>query len=194
MNDLQDKEQEDELKRYWQESTISARNSALVRELSAKVTQFDRKIFWRNFREYAAGLVLVVWAGYGAFKGNRPSIGMVVGVVFVMAYLSWQHRKLRPLDPSADVGAYRKALVERFDDQIRLLSRVKYWYLLPLYLPVVWMTVERWPRGPWSAGIGLALVTALYAFIGWLNESWGVRKLQEARATVKAMSEEEQGT
>jgi hypothetical protein len=194
MSDLREREQEDELRRYWQESTMGAHDPALIRELSAKVTGFDRKIFWRNFREYAAGLVLLVWAGFRALKGNRPAIAMMAGVGFVMAYLWWQHRKLKPLDPSAEVGVYQKALLERFDDQIRLLSRVKYWYLLPLYLPVVWITVEFWRRNPWSASISLAIITAAYVFIGWLNEKWAVRKLQEAKATVNAMLEEKQGT
>jgi hypothetical protein len=189
MSNPRDREKEKE----WKESTIDARDPALlIRELSAKVGRFDQKIFWRNFREYAAGLVVLVWAGYRALQGNRPSIGMVVGIVFVLAYLSWQHRKLRPLDPSADVGAYRKALLERFDDQIRLLSRVKYWYLLPLYLPVVWMTVELWPRGPWAAGTGLAVVTAVFTSLGWLNERYAVRNLEKARAQLKAMAEEEE--
>ena len=193
MSDLPEREQEEELMHYWQESTMGARDQALIRNLSAKVTRFDRKISWRNFREYTASLAVLVWAGFGAFRGNRPAMAMVVGVVFVMAYLWWQHRKLRPLDPSADVGTYRKALLERFDDQIRLMGRVKYWYLLPLYVPVVWTMVDALPRRPWSASITLAIVTVVYVFIGWLNERWAVRKLQEARAKVKAMSEEEEG-
>jgi hypothetical protein len=192
MSDLRDREQEEELMRYWQEYTTAGPDPAqLIKELSAKVTRFDRTIFWRNFREYAAGLVVVVWAGYYALKGHKPSMAMVLGVGFVMTYLWWQHRKLRPLDPSANVNFYRKALVERFDDQIRLLSRVKYWYLLPMYLPIVWMSVERWPRYRWGAVISLVIVTAAYAFIGWLNEKCAVRYLQEARANVKAMFEEE---
>jgi hypothetical protein len=193
MSDLRDKEQEEELMHYWQECATADPDSAqLIKELLAKVTRFDRTIFWRNFREYAAGLVVLIWAGYYALKGHKPSMAMVLGVAFVMTYLWWQHRKLKPLDPSANAIFYRKALVERFDDQIRLLSRVKYWYLLPLYLPIVWMSVERWPRYRWAAVVSLVIVTAAYGFIGWLNEKCAVRYLQKARANVKAMFEEEQ--
>jgi hypothetical protein len=188
MSDLRDREEE-ELMQFWQESAMDTTDPArLIRELSARVTHFDRKIFRRNFREYAAGLVVLIWAGYFALKGSRPSMAMAACAAFVMAYLWWQHRKMKPLDPSTSVDVYKKALLERFDDQIRLLSRVKYWYLLPLYVPIVWGAVELWPSSPWAAGIGLAAVTAAYAFVGWLNEKCAVKLLEEARAKVNAMA------
>jgi hypothetical protein len=109
----------------------------------------------------------------------------------VMAYLWWQHRGLKALDPSAEARVYRKALIEHYDLQIRLLSRVKYWYLLPLYVPMVWQTVEMWRRRPAMALVSLAAATAVFVFIGWLNEIRAVRKLKAARAKVEAMSEEE---
>jgi hypothetical protein len=157
------------------------------------VNQFDRKIFWRNFCEYAAGLVGLIWSVYMAVRGNRPYIGMALGVTFVMAYLWWQHRKCTQPDPSMNVLIYEKALVERFDSQIRLLSQVKYWYLLPLYLPMIWMTIERFPRHGWGAIFNLAIVTASFAFIGWLNEKLAVGRLKEARGKVLAMIEMQEG-
>jgi hypothetical protein len=63
-----------------------------------------------------------------------------------------------------------------------LLSRVRYWYLLPLYVPAVWQIAQGWSWQPWAAAFALAVVTAAFAFIGWLNERCGVRFLQEARA------------
>jgi hypothetical protein len=196
VSDLRDREPEDELKRYWQENTIDAPgtcNPALVRELSSRVTQFDRKIFWRNSSEYAAGLVVLIWSGFMAYRGNRPAIGTVLGVTFVMAYLWWQHRKLRQPDPSTNVLVYEKALLERFDSQIRLLSRVRYWYLLPLYIPIVWMAVEWFARQGWRAIFFLAIVTAAFVFVGWLNEKLAVGMLKEASAKVRAMIKEQEG-
>ncbi len=196
MSDLRDREPEDELKRYWQENIIGpqgTRNPALAGELASKVAQFDRKIFWRNSREYAAGLVVLIWAGSMAFRGYRPAIGLILGVTFVMAYLWWQHRKLRPLDPSTNVLVYEKALLERFDSQIRLLSRVKYWYLLPLYIPILWMATEWFTGHGWGAIVFLAIVTASFVFVGWLNEKLAVGQLKEARTKVKAMVEEQEG-
>ena len=88
MSDLADREPEDELKRYWQADTVYMRNTreaALARELSLRVTQFDRKIFWRNFREYAAGLLVMIWSGYGAYKGSKPAIAMMAGRPMMIA-------------------------------------------------------------------------------------------------------------
>lgn len=197
MSDLHDREPEDELKRLWQESIMNGQGGhdpALLRGLSSRVTQFDRKIFWRNFREYAAGLLVLIGASYMAIRGNRPAIAMVFGVSFVMTYLWWQHRKFRQPDPSTNVLVYEKALLERFNNQIRLLSRVKYWYLLPLYVPIVWMTIEQLSRHIWGAILSLAVVTAAYVFIGWLNEKLAVGHLKEASAKVQAMIEEQEGT
>jgi hypothetical protein len=195
MSDLLDREPEDELIRYWQTNTLDAQGTyhqALAQELSSKVTQFDRKIFWRNSREYVVGLVVLIWSGYMAFRGSRSSIGMALGVTFVMAYLWWHHRNLGHPDPSMNVMVYEKALLERFDSQIRLLSRVKYWYLLPLYLPILWTTIEQFPRRGWRVIVFLAIVTVSYVFIGWLNERLAVGKLKEARAKVIAMMEKQE--
>jgi hypothetical protein len=46
----------------------------------------------------------------------------------------------------------------------------------------MWQFAEGWQRRPWSAGIALAIVTAVFALIGLLNERDAVRFLQKARA------------
>ena len=90
----------------------------------ARVWRFDQQIFWRNFREYTAGLVLmVVFAGQIAL--NNDPFGGAIGLAcvgFVMTFLWWKHRHLEPLDPAADLRVYRRALLQRFDDQIRLAA------------------------------------------------------------------------
>jgi hypothetical protein len=115
---------------------------------------------------------------------------MVAATIFVMAYLWLQHRNLKQPDPSTDVFAYQKALLERFDQQIRLLIRVKYWYLTPLYLPILWMNLEKFSIHPWGSCFSIAIVTALYGFIGWLNEKAAVGTLKNARKQLLAMIEE----
>ena len=84
------------------------------------------------------------------------------------------------------------ALLERFDSQIRLLSRVKYWYLLPLYIPIIWMTIDWFPRHGWGAIFSLAIVTAIFYFIARLNEKLAVGQLKEARAKLRTMVEEQE--
>ncbi|MDZ4797439.1 MAG: hypothetical protein SGI92_04710 [Bryobacteraceae bacterium] len=80
-----------------------------------------------------------------------------------MAYLWRSNRKTQqPLDPALDVRSYQAALIQRYDAQIRLLSNVKYWYVLPLFgwMALVGLTVpSKLPGGP----VGYFAVLAVLA-------------------------------
>jgi hypothetical protein len=184
---------EDELVRLWQNDTVGTPESErIARTLMAQTWRFDQKISRRNFREYGAGIaVMAFFAGHVALGDPIFGATGIVCVAFVMAYIWWTHRDLEPLDPTADLAAYRAALLRRFDDQIRLLRTVPYWYLLPLFVPCVWVSVRVWDRKGWLALIPLAVFAAFYAFIGWLNVGPGVRGLRAARAKVEAMFTDE---
>jgi len=186
--------EDDELLRLWQRNTVGGMDSErLARTLMAQTWRFDNKIFRRNLREYAAGIALmVVFAGQMVFSDDF--IGGAIGfgcVGFVMAYIWWTHRDPEPLDPAADLAAYRAALLKRFDDQIRLLRTVPYWYLLPLLGPCFWQAIRLWERIRWRVLVPLAVLLAFFAFIGWLNVGPGVRMLRAARAKVEAMFADE---
>jgi len=190
MTDLLERDDAD-LQACWQQTLVDAPDAERrVQELAAHVTRFDRNIGWRNGLEYAAGLVLVVWGGYRAMHGSRQALSVVAGALFVMGYLWWTHRSVTPLDPSADARTYRDALLARIDFQIRLLGSVRYWYLLPLYVPGVWQMVELWPEKRWRAVLALLVVTIFFAGVAWLNEVLGVRKLTATRAAIETMFEE----
>jgi hypothetical protein len=62
---------------------------------------------------------------------------------------------------------------------------MRYWYLMPLYLPVMWQAAEAWPQSPGAAVIIVVVVTGLFALIGWLNEVLAVRRLEQAHASVQ---------
>jgi hypothetical protein len=181
---------DDEWVRTWQGHMASEEHpDRVARRIMAQVWRFDHRLFWRNAREYAAGIVLlVVFLGQLAM-GDDP-IGALVGigsVGFVLGYLWWRHRGLQPLDPAADVIAYKAALLARIDDQIRLLRSVTYWYLLPLSLPSLWQAAHVWDRSPWAAATSLAVVGAVFALLRWLNVTAGVGVLLATRANVESM-------
>jgi hypothetical protein len=184
------------LLRLWQETTIATPDSDRMARSVGRMAleRFDRAIVHHDFREYAAFVLLaVVFSGQAAMGGDRvqAAIGIASGV-FVVSYLWWQHRRLTGLDPTADGRAYQAALLERIDGQLRLLKNIRYWYLLPLYLPVMWTVVVTWRRHPVGAVVGWALMTAVYVVIGWLCERMAVRRLtveREAVASLYAESE-----
>ena len=184
-----------ELRSLWQKTLPGGMDAAQVaREIASKVEKFDRRIRWRNLREYAAGAILIA---YFSFKLRDPSLRLTAAagiavVVFVMAYLWRSHRQLLPLDPAADARAYQAALLARYDRQIRLLSRVKYWYVLPLYLWMLLNILITVPSQQTARRIRAVLVvTALSASVAWLNEGWAAKKLKEKRKKAEALLEEE---
>jgi hypothetical protein len=184
----------EEWARLWQGHMPSEEDPERVaRTIMAQVWRFDQMLFWRNAREYAAGIVLLV-VFMGQLVMGDDGVGALVGigaVGFVMAYLWWKHRGLQPLDPAADVIAYKAALLARVDDQIRLLRSVTYWYLLPLTLPILWQAGRVWSKSPWAAAISLAGAMALFAFLRWLNITAGVNALRATRAHVESLYPQE---
>ena len=185
---------EKELIHMWQESTAPGPLDAgeLARSIAARVDQFDRKIRWRNVREYVAGGLLIVWFLWLARipSGRAIAIAGIVAVGFVMIYL-WRSQRATPtLDPTSDATSYRKALLDRYDHQIGLLRRVKYWYVLPMYLWMLLVLVST----PSPASIPSFLLITLFAgFVVWLNESYGVRKLQAARKEAESLLQNDDG-
>jgi len=191
---------DNELQQVWQASSISqpADPAEIARTIAGAVHRFDRSIFWRNFREYAAGgVMLIVFAGSAALGHGRivPLVG-VVAVSFVLGYMWWKHRNLKPLDPTADARAYKAALLARYDRQIQLLRSVRYWYFLPLYVWILAATVANALHrpahlSPWAHAISLAaslgFVTALYVWLLRLNERHAVRRLAEAKKQAESL-------
>jgi uncharacterized membrane protein len=180
--------------RVWQTNTpVDADPDKLARAIMAQTWKFDQKIFRRNTREYAAGVLLLV--GFAVQLGmGFDRIGAIVGMVsvaFVLLYLWWKHRRLQPLDPASDVAAYKAALIARYDDQIRLLRYVPYWYLLPLYIWPLWIASRIWRKSPAAAIVVLLVMLAFYIGIGWLNVVAGTRMLRAARDKVESMFPQE---
>jgi uncharacterized membrane protein YbaN (DUF454 family) len=152
--------------------------------------RFDSHILWRNFREYA-GAVAVVGFGVWRFmaRDDRLQASAIVGAAaFVAGYLWFQHRRLPRLDPTATARDYQAALLGRLDRQIALLGSVRYWYLLPLYVPVLIQVAHAWQAHQRVAAVlMLVVVTAFYAALAHVNERLAVNHLKEERARVASL-------
>ena len=186
---------EKELIHMWQESTAPGPLDAgeLARGIAAKVDQFDRKIRWRNIREYVGGGLLIGWFLWIARipSGRFIAAAGIVAVGFVMIYMWRSHWATPRLDPALDAMSYRRALLDRYDHQIRLLRSVKYWYVLPMYL---WMLLVVVSTPPSPARVPVFLGMTLFAgFVVWLNESYGVRKLRAARKKAESLLQNDDG-
>lgn len=186
---------DDDLLRLWQESATATPDiERLTRSLGRMtLARFDRAILQHDLREYAAFIFLLVFfSGQAALGGDRAQAAIgVAGGLFVVCYLWWRHRRLAPLDDSADGLAYQAALLDRIDGHIRLLKSVRYWYLLPLYLPVMWTVAVAWRRNPVAAVVGWAVMTAVYGAVAWLCERAAVRRLTVERDAVASLYTEQ---
>jgi hypothetical protein len=185
----------DDLVRLWQESLLPAPDPERLARPLALLTlrRFDSVVSWRNAREYVAILAVVGFGVWRFVAGDDPlQTGALVGAAaFVGGYLWFQHRRLPRLDPSATARAYQAALLARIDRQIALLGSVRYWYLLPLYVPVLFQVAQSWQANQRAAAASiLALVTALYAGLAYVNERWAVAYLKDERARVASLYED----
>ncbi|MFN0105967.1 MAG: hypothetical protein ACKV2U_28255 [Bryobacteraceae bacterium] len=166
---------------------------ALVRDLAARSEKLRRQIRNRNLREYGAGALVTAMLAPHLFHPERWPIALsgILIAAGVLGYLWRQHRDDNPADQSMDSAAYGHHLLASYDRQIRLLSRVKYWYVAPMW---AWMTVVTFSSGAGRTATEVTLrfcgVTAFSGFVVWLNESYGVRKLRAERALIESMLSE----
>jgi hypothetical protein len=101
-------------------------------------------------------------------------------------------RGAEPPDPNPDqtLEGYQRAMVSKYDHQIRLLRNVKFWYLAPMYVGLLTGSVgllkERVEKGApiWLAVVFPLVYTVLFAFVWWLNEVYSVGKLRRMRERV----------
>jgi hypothetical protein len=185
----------DDLVRLWRESLLPSPDPERLAHQLARlaVRRFDRRVSWRNAREYAAALAVVGFGVWRLVAGDDPvqAGAIVAGAAFVAGYLWLQHRRLPRLDPTATARDYQAALLARIDGQIALLGSVRYWYLLPLYVPILLQVARTWQAHQRAAAVlVLVVVTALFAGLALFNERLAVGFLREERARVAALYED----
>lgn len=151
-------------------------------EIRLRATRFERRIWWRNFREYVAGaLVISFWIVIGPriFHGweRLPIVLTIAGTIYVMVQI---HRRGPARPVPADAGArawiqFHRLELERQRDALRTVWR---WYLLPI-VPGLAATIGVLviKRGVNAPLIGSIILGALL-FVGiWALNRWGARKL-----------------
>ncbi|MCP5111057.1 MAG: hypothetical protein GY953_09500, partial [bacterium] len=107
-----------------------------VQELSNRASRFQRKIIWRNVREYLAAVVVLGFFGFNLW--NTDSVIMRAGAALVIAGTLYVVVQLRRRGAAKEVPAdlgwrnsieFHRQELERQRDLLRSIWR---WYLLPL--------------------------------------------------------------
>lgn len=157
-----------------------------------RAEKFDRTIKARNWRECLGAAILTPLFAYIAW--HSPNTLARAGNLVVSASGLWiafcmlrYGREAPAPAPDRTLADYRQALLRKYDHQIRLLRNVKYWYLLPPYIGLLLSSAgileARAADGQpsWPEWIAVAVYTALFASLWWLNEKYGIGKLTRER-------------
>ena len=106
-----------------------------VDEIRNRATKFEKKIFWRNFREYIAGAIAIVLLGisFGSAHDllSRAAFALLIaGMVYVMYQL---HRRgtAKTMPTAAAAGPSLAFYREELKRQRDLTASVWSWYLGP---------------------------------------------------------------
>ena len=177
---------EKELFEMWQATTLSDPSDAarLARAIERRTQSFDRTVYRRNFREYAAGVAVTLCFLVLAVRFPQVRVTSLAGfaAISVVLFSLWRsHRHQVQPDDTADLRSFHAALLARYDHQIRLLRGVKYWYVLPQYLWLLLVVFQTPASRPAARAMLFVLSTAIMAFVVWLNQSYGVRRLEREK-------------
>lgn len=127
--------QDRSMKELWQsQSTEGVRMS--VEQIQAVAGKFQRRIHWRNVREYVAAMFLVVFFSYEFFRGNDPVVragfGLLIAGIFYLIWHLLSKGSWRPLPEDAGLSSCIEFQRRQLEQQRDLVSSVWRWYLAPL--------------------------------------------------------------
>jgi hypothetical protein len=150
-----------------------------VEELRRRAGKFERTIYWRNVREYAASLLAVGLLSYFFATTqdvlSRVSFGLFITAmlwIVVQLHLKGSSKKLPGgVDTLSGLRFYRAEL----ERQLEVVRSAWSWYLAPLVPGFVVYTIGRAIKVPRLASwVGLALLdlgaAALFVCIWGLNK------------------------
>jgi hypothetical protein len=194
----------DELRDLWtsQLPLVETKGEDIMTLVQKKIRKFDRMIAIRNLRECIASVVVAAVFGWQALRADdwltrTGTLVVAVGSLWIVYYLLRHGRTSVGVDLSQSVLGCARVLVQRYDDQIRLLKTVKYWYLLPMYAGLLIVSAGQVAQGIKAGGIrwpvfaGPVFYTAVFAVFWWLNEVHSVGRLQHERAKLLSSIEGE---
>lgn len=189
----------------WQNQPVE-RVEMSLEQLRRKAQKLQKRVLWRNLREYAASAIVIGAFGYTLWIAPpaliRTGCGLVIAGTLFMVYTLHKkgsaHTVPAELAFRTGVEFHRKELERQCD----LLRRVWSWYLLPfvpglaVFLAGLFRQTMQQPNAAAHAGVIVATfaVTAalgalVFVGIGKLNQ-WGARKLQREIDALNALERE----
>jgi len=161
---------------------ISINTDVLLNEVRRNHKQFYHTILRRDMIEVTVAAVLVPLFTYWGWRGQWTSYLVAFGCFVIGTYFlvdRWRQKKKTP-DLQGSLKDCAVSSLAEVNHQIWLLKNILWWYLLPIYVPIVMFFGE----SAWSTQrpvgeriiVGLTILflvgfaTVIYAGIYWLNQ------------------------
>jgi hypothetical protein len=160
-----------------------------MKKLTASVEEFERSINLRNFFEWIAALIMAPLFIYYAMNSNTFwsqlfNIEIAFSCIFISFHIFYRGRSVKNNNVEASSSEYVDYQRRQIQNQIELISSVRYWYVMPIMIGLIGLTCEKiylnWSLSnpPWFHITYLLSVILLGVGIVYLNEVITVRKLQ----------------
>ncbi len=167
----------DDLKTIWQgvnsNEFVKADIGKLNNELKDKLIDINKKIKRRNVTEISAAALMIPIFAYMAFRYDQPllKIGALVIVVgmFLIIYRLLTSRRRTPDINNTTVLDYLTDRQRYIKIQIKLISSVLYWYILPCYTGMILMFLG-FNTTPIHTSINIMFATTVCTIIYIMNK------------------------
>ncbi|HZP17891.1 MAG TPA: hypothetical protein VFB00_08005 [Terriglobales bacterium] len=170
------------IRELWQGQPVEGVKMS-AEEIRRRAAKFERRIMWRNIREYGAGAIAVALFASFLIKSHDVFFQLACALIIAgLAYMSYQlHRRASVRAMPADLGAANSLQFHRgeLERQMDFIRRIWRWYLGPLVPGLVAFSVASLAR-PISL-LRVALVNSIFAvclILVWRLNVYAARCLQ----------------
>lgn len=177
----------EELKQLWGKQTdgVTPVSPAAIWALAQASERFERTIFWRDAREWAATILVAGFFLYVAlFHGTIHWLVLAAALIsfWPTTYVALLRRKRAAPEMADNLIGCLHGSIASVRHQIGLLRSVHRWYLGPIALSIllVFVDLRQWERGPVRTAAFFGMGIALFAGI-WMLNRHAVRKDLEPR-------------
>jgi len=169
---------DNELKKIWQDTphteNVQFNNQQILNDMNTSIQKLDRSIKWRNVREIAAAIFVIVFFAvqFFRFENDLAKLGaalVVPAALFVIYKLLEVRRSQKSVDVSTNIKEQLTDTRNYLKREQQLLKDILYWYILPLMIPVVIMSIGL-DGFSVSNLVYLFTVFLFSVFVYWLNQ------------------------
>jgi hypothetical protein len=173
-----------------------------VEQIRLKAQKFEKRIFWRNFREYAASAIVIAAFGHYISVFHpiliRAGCSLVIAGTLLMVFALHKRGGVRTTPAELGLRACAEFHRKELERQRDLLRSVWLWYLLPFVPGLIVLQVGLLehvigqPNGSARAGVIVATfaLTVVVGAVVWKLNHWAANELQREIDALNGLGKE----